>query len=99
MIDRGCCSNCGEGYDNDEEWFYNTECELCGEPIPDHLINRKNMTVFVIITIKDGEKIIKDRCYKQSDVANKKCEKLIEAAKELEVTNFHAYVQPIELVD
>jgi hypothetical protein len=41
---RGCCSECGEGYDNEEEWKYNTECELCGHPIPEHLIikNDKN---------------------------------------------------------
>ena len=36
--DRGCCDNCGEGFDNEEEWKYNTECEVCGEPIPEHLI-------------------------------------------------------------
>lgn len=40
-IDRGCCSNCGEGYDNEEEWLYNTKCELCGHPIPEHLIIRQ----------------------------------------------------------
>jgi hypothetical protein len=38
---RGCCSECGEGYDNDEEWLYNTECELCGHPIPEHLIVKR----------------------------------------------------------
>lgn len=38
---RGCCSECGEGYDNEEEWMYNTECELCGHPIPEHLIIKK----------------------------------------------------------
>lgn len=38
---RGCCSECGEGYDNEEEWIYNTECEICGEPIPKHLIIKK----------------------------------------------------------
>lgn len=36
--DRGCCDNCGEGFDNEDEWKYNTECELCGETIPEHLI-------------------------------------------------------------
>jgi len=35
---RGCCSECGEGFDNDEEWKYNTVCEICGHPIPEHLI-------------------------------------------------------------
>ena len=39
--DRGSCSECGEGYDNEEEWLYNTECELCGHPIPEHLIVRR----------------------------------------------------------
>ena len=39
--DRGCCDNCGEGFDNEEEWRYNTECEVCGEPIPEHLIIKK----------------------------------------------------------
>ena len=39
---RGCCENCGEGYDNEEDWKYNTECEICGYPIPEHLIIRKN---------------------------------------------------------
>ena len=38
---RGCCSECGEGYDNEEEWLYNTECELCGHPIPEHLIVKR----------------------------------------------------------
>lgn len=38
---RGCCDECGEGYDNEEEWLYNTECELCGHPIPEHLIIKK----------------------------------------------------------
>lgn len=37
---RGCCDECGEGLDNEEEWRYNTECEVCGEPIPDKLIIR-----------------------------------------------------------
>lgn len=40
-MDRGCCSECGEGYDNEEEWKYNTECELCGHPIPEHLIIKR----------------------------------------------------------
>lgn len=35
---RGCCDECGEGYDNDPEWRYNTECALCGHPIPEDLI-------------------------------------------------------------
>jgi PHP family Zn ribbon phosphoesterase len=39
--DRGCCDECGEGYDNEEEWKYNVECELCGHPIPKHLIIKK----------------------------------------------------------
>lgn len=39
---RGCCSECGEGFDNEEEWKYNTECELCGHPIPEHLIIKRN---------------------------------------------------------
>jgi len=38
---RGCCSECGEGYDNEEEWLYNTECEICGHPIPQHLIVKR----------------------------------------------------------
>lgn len=38
---RGCCSECGEGYDNEEEWLYNTDCELCGHPIPEHLIVKR----------------------------------------------------------
>jgi len=46
--DRGCCSNCGEGLDNEEEWKYNTECELCGHPIPDNLINKKDMGIIRI---------------------------------------------------
>jgi hypothetical protein len=41
IMDRGCCSECGEGYDNEEEWLYNTECEVCGHPIPDNLIIKK----------------------------------------------------------
>lgn len=36
--DRGSCSECGEGYDNDEEWLYNTKCAVCGHSIPAHLI-------------------------------------------------------------
>ena len=40
-ITRGCCDNCGEGFDNEAEWRYNTECEVCGEPIPKHLINKR----------------------------------------------------------
>lgn len=40
---RGCCPECGEGYDNDEEWMYNTECELCGHPIPENLIIKRNI--------------------------------------------------------
>jgi hypothetical protein len=40
--DRGCCYQCGEGYDNEEEWKYNTECELCGYPIPENLIIKRN---------------------------------------------------------
>ena len=39
--DRGCCPECGEGYDNEEEWLYNTECEVCGHPIPDNLIIKR----------------------------------------------------------
>jgi hypothetical protein len=38
---RGSCPECGEGYDNEEEWLYNTECESCGHPIPEHLIIKK----------------------------------------------------------
>ena len=38
---RGCCYECGEGFDNEEEWRYNTECELCGHPIPEHLIIKR----------------------------------------------------------
>jgi hypothetical protein len=41
FADRGCCSECGEGYDNEPEWLYNTECELCGHPIPEHIIVKK----------------------------------------------------------
>ena len=40
--DRGCCDNCGEGFDNEEDWKYNTECEVCGEPIPEHLIIKED---------------------------------------------------------
>jgi hypothetical protein len=40
-LDRGSCSECGEGYDNEEEWRYNTECAVCGYPIPEHLIIKK----------------------------------------------------------
>ena len=39
--DRGCCGACGEGYDNEEEWKYNTKCGCCGSPIPKHLIIKK----------------------------------------------------------
>lgn len=39
--DRGSCPECGEGYDNEEEWLYNTECELCGHPIPENLIVKR----------------------------------------------------------
>lgn len=39
--DRGCCYECGEGYDNEPEWLYNTKCEVCGHPIPEHLIIKK----------------------------------------------------------
>ena len=39
---RGCCKECGEGFDNEKSWRYNTECELCGEPIPEHLIIKKD---------------------------------------------------------
>ncbi len=38
---RGCCSECGEGLDNEVEWKYNTECELCGTPIPEDKIIKK----------------------------------------------------------
>ena len=38
---RGCCDSCGEGFDNEEEWKYNTECALCGYPIPAHLIIKR----------------------------------------------------------
>lgn len=38
---RGCCSECGEGYDNEDEWLYNTECQICGHPIPEDLIITK----------------------------------------------------------
>lgn len=38
---RGCCQECGEGYDNEEEWLYNTECALCKHPIPEHLIIKR----------------------------------------------------------
>ena len=38
---RGCCPECGEDYDNEEEWKYNTNCAVCGHPIPDHLIIKK----------------------------------------------------------
>jgi hypothetical protein len=38
---RGCCGACGEGYDNEEEWKYNTKCGCCGSPIPKHLIIKK----------------------------------------------------------
>ena len=38
---RGYCSECGEGYDNEPQWKYNTKCELCGNPIPEHLIISK----------------------------------------------------------
>lgn len=39
--DRGSCEKCGEGYDNEEEWKYNTHCELCGHPIPKKLIIKR----------------------------------------------------------
>lgn len=39
--DRGCCPECGEGYDNEKEWLYNTECAVCGYPIPEHLIVKR----------------------------------------------------------
>ena len=35
---RGSCGECGEGFDNEKDWRYNTECEMCGEPIPDELV-------------------------------------------------------------
>ena len=38
---RGCCSKCGEWYDNEQEWLYNTKCEICGHPIPKDLIIKK----------------------------------------------------------
>lgn len=38
---RGFCNNCGEGYDNEEEWKYNTKCAVCGHPIPENLIIKK----------------------------------------------------------
>lgn len=38
ISDRGCCEECGEGYDNEPEWKYNTECAVCGEPIPENKI-------------------------------------------------------------
>jgi len=37
-VSRGCCDNCGEGFDNEEDWKYNTECAVCGEPIPENKI-------------------------------------------------------------
>jgi hypothetical protein len=40
---RGCCEECGEGFDNEEEWKYNTECEVCGEPIPEDKIIKKDL--------------------------------------------------------
>jgi hypothetical protein len=41
ISDRGCCDECGEGYDNEPEWRYNTECAVCGEPIPKDKIIKK----------------------------------------------------------
>jgi predicted nucleic acid-binding Zn ribbon protein len=41
LKDRGCCDECGEGYDNEPEWRYNTECAVCGEPIPKDKIIKK----------------------------------------------------------
>lgn len=38
---RGCCEECGEGYDNEPEWKYNTKCEICGHPIPKDKIIKK----------------------------------------------------------
>jgi hypothetical protein len=38
---RGCCEECGEGFDNDEDWKYNTECGACGHPIPEDKIIRE----------------------------------------------------------
>ncbi len=37
-FDRGSCEECGEGYDNEKEWKYNTHCAVCHTPIPKHLI-------------------------------------------------------------
>jgi hypothetical protein len=41
VMEGGMCSECGEGYGNEEEWLYNTECEICGHPIPQHLIVKR----------------------------------------------------------
>lgn len=65
--DRGSCSECGEGYDK-EEWLYNTECELCGHPIPEGLIVKRP-----IYSKEEIEKRLKDmlhemlRGYNQED--------------------------------
>jgi len=50
-MNRGCCDNCGEGYDNEISWVYNTECEICEHPIPSHLII-KNMKTKEEIDVK-----------------------------------------------
>jgi hypothetical protein len=41
LIGRGCCEECGEGYDNEKEWKYNTHCQLCGYPIPEEKIIKR----------------------------------------------------------
>ena len=28
----GCCPECGEGYDNEEDWISLDTCALCGHP-------------------------------------------------------------------
>lgn len=28
----GCCPECGEGYDNEEDWLELKECAICGHP-------------------------------------------------------------------
>lgn len=38
---RGCCDECGEGFDNEVDWRYNTHCAVCGHPIPKNKIIKK----------------------------------------------------------
>jgi hypothetical protein len=54
LPERGCCDECGEGFDNESEWRYNTECELCEEPMDEKdIIYLEDDTIFIEMRLKE----------------------------------------------